>query len=280
MPIANRPGAASASDATDCGEARRRAGVRRHDRRAEAQARLPRRRQRERRERVRTVGLGRPDVGVAEVGELVQLLAVAVQRSRQRHGHPWSDRQRDHRQLHRLVAWRDTRGHVTLPEPHDAALAGGRQQRPVLGEHVHEPVAEAAARPRAPGCRAAPTPSAPACRRAACCRGCCRRRGRRAPDRRPSARSRRGPPAWSASTPSITSGIRAHITVWPSPRVPSRVLEVAALGQPLVEPIVDGAVDRHAERPRARTRPATARRASSPTARPGRTGGGRAPRSP
>ena len=71
-------------------QARRRARVRRHDGRAEAQARLPRRGQGERGEGIGAVGLRRPDVGVPEVGDLGVPLAVRVQRTGQRHGHPWA----------------------------------------------------------------------------------------------------------------------------------------------------------------------------------------------
>ena len=69
------------------GEARRRPGERRDDRRAEAQPRLPRRGERQRRERVGAVRLGRPHVGVPEVGELGETVATGVQRTGQRHGH-------------------------------------------------------------------------------------------------------------------------------------------------------------------------------------------------
>ena len=92
MPIANRPGAASASDGHRLGEARRGAGVGGHDRRAEAQARFPRRSQRQRGEGVGTVGLGRPDVGVAEVGELGSFSRWVWRWPGQRHGHARSDR--------------------------------------------------------------------------------------------------------------------------------------------------------------------------------------------
>ena len=79
MPSANRPGAASAIDGDRLRQQCRRPRVRRHDRRAQPQPGLPRRRQRQRREPVAAARLGRPDVGVAEVDELVQLLAVGVQ---------------------------------------------------------------------------------------------------------------------------------------------------------------------------------------------------------
>ena len=74
------------------GETCRRPGEGGDDRRAEAQARLPRGGQGQRREAVGAVGLGRPDVGVPEVGELGELLAVAVQWSRERHRHARAER--------------------------------------------------------------------------------------------------------------------------------------------------------------------------------------------
>ena len=90
MPIANRPGAAADADGEAAGRgvgqrghrlghARGRTGVGRHDRRAEAQARLPGRGEGERGEGVGAVGLGGPQVGVAEVGELGELVPVGVQ---------------------------------------------------------------------------------------------------------------------------------------------------------------------------------------------------------
>ena len=72
----------------------RRPGVGGHDRRAEPEPRFPRRGQCERGERVGAVGLGRPDVGVAHVGERAELLAVAVQRAGERNGHARSNRER------------------------------------------------------------------------------------------------------------------------------------------------------------------------------------------
>ena len=50
--------------------------------------------ERERRERVGAVGLGRPHVGVAEVGELLVLRSLRVQRAAERHRHSGSDGQR------------------------------------------------------------------------------------------------------------------------------------------------------------------------------------------
>ena len=93
-PIANRPGAASASDATHWA---RHAG----ERVKAGMIAVPSRRrgshtggQGQRREPVGAVGLGRPDVGVPEVGELGELLAVAVQWSRERHRHAGSGGER------------------------------------------------------------------------------------------------------------------------------------------------------------------------------------------
>ena len=83
------------------GHARGRAGVGRDDGRAEAQARLPRGGEGERGEGVGAVGLGRPQVGVAEVGELGELVPVGVQRAGQRRGHAGADGQR-----HRAVSSR------------------------------------------------------------------------------------------------------------------------------------------------------------------------------
>ena len=82
MPMAKPAGRGVGQRRHALGQAGRRAGVRGHDRRAEAQAGLPRRGQRQRREGVGAVGLGRPDVGVAEVGQLGQLVAVGVERAR------------------------------------------------------------------------------------------------------------------------------------------------------------------------------------------------------
>ena len=79
MPKAKRPGAASASDATDCAMhagPRVKAGTMA---RAEAQRRRPHRRQRQRREGVGAVGLGRPHVRVAEVDELLDPLPLGVE---------------------------------------------------------------------------------------------------------------------------------------------------------------------------------------------------------
>jgi hypothetical protein len=73
---------------------RRRPRVGGQDRRAEAQSGFPRGCQGQRRQPVATVGFGRPDVGVAEVGELLDLLALGVEVARKGHGHAWSDRQR------------------------------------------------------------------------------------------------------------------------------------------------------------------------------------------
>ena len=93
MPKANRPGAASASDATDWAMHAGAAGERGHDRRAEPQRRRPLRRQGERGERVGAVGLGRPHVGVAEVGQLVELVALRMERAPEGHRHAGTDGQ-------------------------------------------------------------------------------------------------------------------------------------------------------------------------------------------
>ena len=111
---------------------------------------------------------------------------------------------------------------VVLPEPDDAALAGGGEQRAVLGEHVDEAVAEPALHGVGADVEQHPLGRAQRARRAGCCRGCCRRRGRRAPARRPSARSRRGSRAPRRRRPRCTSGMRDHRSVCPSPGVPSR----------------------------------------------------------
>ena len=70
---------------------------------------------------------------------------MAVQRAGQRHGHA---RALGHRQSVIVVPPSPRRRPfvppvVTFPESHDAALTGGGQQRAVLGEHVHQTVAEA-----------------------------------------------------------------------------------------------------------------------------------------
>ena len=84
MPNAQRPGAAAASDAAHCAISAGRARVRRQDGRTDAQTRLPRRREDQRRQPVGTVRLARPHVGVAEVGQLVVdrlVLATAERRT-------------------------------------------------------------------------------------------------------------------------------------------------------------------------------------------------------
>jgi hypothetical protein len=105
-----------------------------------------------------------------------------------------------------------------------SGLAGRGQQRAVLGEHVHQAVAEAVAPPRAPGCRAAPTRWARAGRPAGCCRGCCRRRGaQRLADthRHEVAEDGERGGVDHVIGASITSGMRAHTIICPSPGVPS-----------------------------------------------------------
>ena len=80
MPSANRPGAASASDAADCAM---HAGPRVNTGTMavpEPQRRRPHRRQRQRRERVGAHRLRRPQVGVAEVGQLHDPVALVVER--------------------------------------------------------------------------------------------------------------------------------------------------------------------------------------------------------
>ena len=110
MPMAKRPGAASASEATHWA---RQAGARVNAGTIavpEAQPRLPRGGERQRREGVGGVGLGGPDVGVPEVGELGEPLAVGVQRTRQRHGHS-----RPHRRRHIGVVRRHHRCLADVP---------------------------------------------------------------------------------------------------------------------------------------------------------------------
>ena len=216
MPMANRPGRRRPATRRS-GPCRPAPGVGRHDRRAEPQPRLPRRRQRQRREGVGAVGLGRPDVGVAEVGQLVQLSrcvcrALAAARSCQ----GGSDRQRS------CVGV--CSGEVAASSlAHDAALAGRGEQRAVLGEHVDQPVAEAALdawtrmsssthsvgtrRTRSVLSRLLPPPSMPSAW--------------------PTPIGTKSPRTASAvaSTPSITSGMRPHISVWPSPSVAVELLE-------------------------------------------------------
>ena len=97
---ANRPGRGVGQRRALWARQRRRPRVGGHDRRPQAQPGLPRRGQRERRERVGAVGLRRPDVGVAEVGQLGQTVTVGVQRARQRHRHPGS-----HGKTHRTTPW-------------------------------------------------------------------------------------------------------------------------------------------------------------------------------
>ena len=74
-------------------EASRRPRIRGDDGGTQAKPGLPRGGHRQRSETVGAVALRRPDVGVAHVGQLAQLLAMAVQRARQRHGHSRSNRQ-------------------------------------------------------------------------------------------------------------------------------------------------------------------------------------------
>ena len=94
MPIANRPGRGVGqrrhATAPAHAGARVNAGTIAVPSRS---ARRPRRRQRERRERVGAVGLGRPHVGVAEVGQLFELGALRVERAPEGHGHAGADGQ-------------------------------------------------------------------------------------------------------------------------------------------------------------------------------------------
>ena len=80
MPNANRPGAASAMLATLMAMSAGPAGERGDDGAAEPERRRPRGGQREGRERVGAAGLARPEVGVAEVGGLLEPLALLGQR--------------------------------------------------------------------------------------------------------------------------------------------------------------------------------------------------------
>ena len=80
MPNAKRPGAASASEATDWAMhagPRVNAGTMAVPRRSDGR---PHRGERQRRERVGAVGLGRPHVGVAEVGQLHDPVPLRVER--------------------------------------------------------------------------------------------------------------------------------------------------------------------------------------------------------
>ncbi len=80
MPNATRPGAASASDATDWARHGRGPGVGGNDGAAEAQLGCPGSRECQWGECVCTVGLRRPHVGVAQVDQLAEPLAVLRQR--------------------------------------------------------------------------------------------------------------------------------------------------------------------------------------------------------
>ena len=61
--------------------------VGRHDCGAQTKAGLPRCGHRQRRKGIGAIALGRPNVGVPQIGEFAELFAVAMQRPRQRHGH-------------------------------------------------------------------------------------------------------------------------------------------------------------------------------------------------
>ena len=169
------------------------AGVGRHDGGTEPQPWLPGRGERQRGERVGTVGLRRPDVGVAQLDQLGELVAVGVQRAGQRHGHPGADRHRHQVSLLERAAHRrgrpSTFAQCSSGSPWPATCRPRRTCAPGRGRSL--------APRREPGCRAAPTASAPGGRRGACCPGCCLRRAPRAPGPRPSARSRRGSPGSS-----------------------------------------------------------------------------------
>ncbi len=229
MPSANRPGAASAIEATALGEARRGPRVGGHDRRAEPQAGLPRRRQRQRGEGVGAVGLGRPDVGVAEVGEL---------------GQP----RRAGRAAGRGAGRSCRGGSAASCRRHFGTGQASRQNR-TMPTGWRSP---AACRPRPTGGRGrGRSPAATACTRMSSSThsvGTSRhtrsvlsrllppaRDAERLTDR-PSARSRRGSPARSRRRLGITSGSRAHSSVWPSPcSLPSRSSHERALSDPLLE---------------------------------------------
>ena len=207
MPIANRPGAASAIDADALRHARRRAGVGRHDRRAQPQPRLPRRRQRQRREARRRrrprptrcrCSRGRPARAAGRGG-------CAGARAGARSCRVGSG----------SVMRPTLRGGVARLTSRTARCSSGWRWRAACRPRrtCARARGRTRARRRAPGCRAAPTRSARGARRAACCRGCCRRP--RSPSAWPTPIGTKSPRMASAvaSTPSITSGMRAHISV-------------------------------------------------------------------
>ena len=234
MPMAKRPGRGVGQRGDALRQAGRAPRVGGHDGGAEAQPRLPRRGQRQRREGVGAVGLGRPDVGVAEVGQLGE-------RSRWVCSGPGSGTVMPGRTGSVIAgAWSIDSGAIVAIAARPAsrsrpsAIAGvacPRSGRCSSGwpwpaacrpRRTCAPARDRSrARRRGRGCRAAPTRSARAARPAACCRGCCRRRGSRAPGRRPSARSRRARRARRRRRRRARSGMRAHSSVRPSPGVPS-----------------------------------------------------------
>ena len=92
-------------------------------------------------------------------------------------------------------------------------------------------MAEAVAHARGRGCRAAPTRWARAAPRGGCCRGCCRRPGRRGPGRCRTARSRRG---WRGSAPTS----RARRAAGPTAR--SRPSGIGGPGRSVIGLRADG----------------------------------------
>ena len=267
------------------GEAGRGPGVGGDDGRAEPQPRLPRRGEGERREGVGAVGLGRPDVGVAEVGQLGEPVARGCAAARAaarscrggRAGHAGLPRSSTGRrglgrrsarspaavlQKRTMQLWLAVASSVpssanmcTRPWPKPRSTAWTRMSSSTHSvgtrcddaQRVVEAVAAAADAERLADAH----------------------RHEVAEDRRARRRRRRR----------ARRGCAPTAACWPSPGVPSSSSEVAALGEALVEPVVDRAVDRDRAAAAAGSPPGGARRRHrAPTARPGRTAGGRARR--
>ena len=143
MPMATRPGAASASDATHWAKHAGRARERGHDRRAEAQPRLPHRRQRERGEGV-VRRRPRPTTHRCSRGRRVRRTPSAWLCNGPGRGTVMPGRMGIVITSSSGRSGRSRFGRGVGPVAGDAALAGGREQRAVGGEHVDHAVAEAA----------------------------------------------------------------------------------------------------------------------------------------
>ena len=222
MPSTKRPGAAWASEPTLLGQRAGTPCVGGHDRRAEPQRRRPHRGQRQRRERVGAVGLAGPDVGVAEVGQLLEPVTLLAAAGRRRTG--WSCRNDGS-----VIV-----GRASFQKRTMADWLAVASSVPSSAHRCTSAVAEAVVRRRGCGCRAAPTRSARGATIRRCCRGCCRRPSGRAPGRCRTARSRRGRPG-PAPTSSSPRACGPTARERPSPGVPSSSSMGRPIGQALLE---------------------------------------------